>query len=380
MKPILIFLFIFQIPFLWAQEKDWNLFRELKLDSVCRSYLSAYKIPGFAIGISKNGKTLYAKGFGVKNIATQELISSTSLFHMASVSKPFVATAILQLVEQGRIVLDSPLINYLPYFKLRSANYNKITIRQMLTHSSGIPDVVDYEWDKPHYDDGAAERYVRSLSSLTLDFEPGYDVAYSNTAFDILGDVIAKVSGVPFETYLRINVLEPCGMVNSTFLRAEANKDLVTSPHVMNKNGEVAVSMVYPYNRCHAPSSTLHSNVDDMLKWACRNLNPGSQCGDPILSNTSYRLLVGPQREFDSYVDVALSWFVYSNDEQTYISHNGGDTGYTTHISIFPEDSVSIVVMSNCDFFPLLQTVSSAYRILYGKKLSKDPVQSAIVR
>jgi CubicO group peptidase (beta-lactamase class C family) len=380
MRSILVFLFFFQLSSLWAQEKDWSLFKELKLDSVCRSYLTRYKIPGFAVGISKNGVTLYAKGFGVKNIATQEPISSTSLFHMASVSKPFVATAILQLVEQGRIVLDSPLINYLPYFKLRSADYNKITIRQMLTHSSGIPDVADYEWNKPQYDDSAAERYVRSLSSLALDFEPGYDVAYSNTAFDILGDVIAKVSGMPFETYLKINILEPCGMASSTFLRAETTKDLVTSPHVMNKKGEVAVSGVYPYNRCHAPSSTLHSNVEDMLKWACKNLNPGSQCGDPIVSDASYRLLVTAQREFDSYVDVALSWFVYSNDEQTYISHNGGDTGYTTHISIFPEDSVSIVVMSNCDFFPLMQTVSSAYRILYSKKLFENPVQSAIVR
>ena len=87
---------------------------------------------------------------------------------MASLTKPFVATAIMQLVEKGKVDLEKPIIKYLPYFKLKTSLYDTITIRQMLNHTSGTPDVEDYEWDKPVYDDDALEKHVRSLANKEL--------------------------------------------------------------------------------------------------------------------------------------------------------------------------------------------------------------------
>jgi CubicO group peptidase (beta-lactamase class C family) len=113
---------------------------------------------------------------------------------MPSISKPFVATAIMQLVEKGKIDLDAPVVTYLPYFKLDSEQYKVITIQHMLSHVSGMPDVMDYEWDKPQYDAGALERYVRSLAEEKTRRKPGENFAYSNMAFECLGNVIAKVS------------------------------------------------------------------------------------------------------------------------------------------------------------------------------------------
>lgn len=193
------------------------------------------RLPGFAIGVVKNGKLVYAKGFGVAKLGASTPVTSRSLFHMASVTKTFVATAVMQLFEQGKIDLDAPIAKYLPYFKMDDERYRDIKVRQMLSHTSGIPDTTDYHWDKPEYDDGALERFVRSTANQKLIFAPGEKFAYSNTAYEILGDLIAKVSGESFEDYVQHHILTPLGMKDSTLLVRQANPSLLTSPHVEEK-------------------------------------------------------------------------------------------------------------------------------------------------
>ncbi|NQV87642.1 MAG: beta-lactamase family protein [Woeseiaceae bacterium] len=108
-------------------------------------------------------------------------------------------------------------VKHLPYFRLADERYRDITIRQMLNHTAGMPDVEDYGWDQPQFDDDAAERYVRSMSSEQLLWARGSNWQYSNMAFDALGNLIAKVSGVRFEEYIRIKILDPIGMIDSSF-------------------------------------------------------------------------------------------------------------------------------------------------------------------
>lgn len=128
------------------------------LDVIINEYVEKEIIPGLAVGVVYDNEILYTKGFGVKNVDTKEPVDENSLFHMASVSKTFVATGIMQLVENGKIKLDSHLTEYLPYFQLKDDRYKNITIRQLLSHMSGMPDVDDYRWDKPQYDeDGSRE-------------------------------------------------------------------------------------------------------------------------------------------------------------------------------------------------------------------------------
>src|SRR5216684_2651713 len=128
---------------------------------------------------------VHAKGFGVKHLETREPVTATSLFHLASVSKPFVATAIMQLAEQGKLDLDTPL-----------------------------------------------ERYLRRLGNASLLFAPGERFAYSNIAYEVLGDLIAKLSGHSFEEYMRRQLLRPLGMSTSTFLKHEVPAELGVTPHV----------------------------------------------------------------------------------------------------------------------------------------------------
>jgi CubicO group peptidase (beta-lactamase class C family) len=224
-----------------------------EIETFLQSLIDTGGIPGITIAITNGQHIVYSKGLGVTNAETKEKLEPYHIFHIASVSKTFTATAVMQLHEKGKIDIHKPLITYLPYFKLNDDRYKTITIKQMLNHTSGMPDVEDYEWEKATSDEGAAERYTRSFGDSILISSPGTEYHYSNIAFDIMADLIAKVSGLSFEQYVKENILIPLEMNESSFYYPEIKRSLRTSPHIGNPP---KVSPVYPYNRMLAPSST----------------------------------------------------------------------------------------------------------------------------
>ncbi|HKP85300.1 MAG TPA: serine hydrolase [Blastocatellia bacterium] len=342
---------------LQAQETR-DRFKE-QLEPMIEQAMRQGGVPGFAIAVVQNQKVVYAAGFGLRNLNNKnEKITPQSLFHMASITKPFVATSIMQMVEQGKISLDAPLVKYLPYFRMRDERYKAITIRQMLSHVSGMPDVEDYEWDKPQYDDGALERYVRSLGGLSLIADPGTKFQYSNMAYEILGDVIAKVSGESFEDYVKRHILEPLGMRSSTLLVKQADPRLLTSPHVLDDSYEVAVSRVFPYNRMHSPSSTLYSNVLDMSRWAMANMNRGELDGKRILQASTYDVMWKPAG--DGWKQIGISWFLREYKGRRVVAHGGGDTGFRSNLVMLPGEGIAVVMMSNYDGPSALGAITNA--------------------
>ncbi len=334
------------------------------MDAYIEAVMERFEIPGLAIAVTRGGEIVYTGAFGVRNVDTGDPMKAEYLFHMASVSKPFAATAVMQLVEEGKVNLDEPVVTYLPYFALADERYKEITIRQMLNHTSGMPDVMDYEWDKPQYDEGAAERYVRSLMNEQMIAAPGERWRYSNMAFDAMGDVIAKVSGRPFEIYVKENILDPLGMSESNFLQAETSESLRTTPHVWRLRP--VVSEVYPYNRRHAPSSTLNSSVLEMTNWALANLNRGELNGRRILKEESYDILWSPSAEVDENLHVGLSWFLGSHRGVSTIDHGGGDTGYRSYITLLPDEGIGLIIASNYDRTPMGSIRDGVLDILLG--------------
>jgi CubicO group peptidase (beta-lactamase class C family) len=340
---------------------------QAELEPKIKEEIQQGHLPGFAIGVIRDGKLIYAKGFGVAKLGSNAPITSRSLFHMASVTKTFVATAVMQLVEKGKIDLDAPVTRYLPYFRLSDERYRAITIRQMLSHTSGIPDTVSYNWDKPEYDAGALERFVRSIADQKLVLAPGEKFAYSNTGYEILGDVIAKVSGESFEDYVQHNILTPLGMKDSTLLVRQANPQLLTSPHVMERD-KVVVSNIFPYNRAHAPSSTLYSSIEDMSRWAAANLNHGELDGKRILKGETIDLMWRPVVDALSMKE-GISWFTTDKQGHRFVLHSGGDVGFESLVVLAPDDGVAVVAMSNfaaSDKNYLNDFVNGAMRIMLG--------------
>ena len=355
------------------------------LDKILNEYMGKNCIPGLAVGVVYDNEVIYTKGFGVKNIETKELINEYSLFHMASVSKTFVATGIMQLVERGKINLDSYLIEYLPYFELKDDRYKKITIRQMLSHISGMPDVNDYEWDKPQYDEGALERFVRSVKEDSLMWEPGEKFAYSNNAFEILGDVIAKVSGVSFEDFMKENILDILDMRESNFFKPLVSKELITTPHVLDLENGCKVSEVFPYNRAHGPSSTLCSNVVEMCNYAIANMNEGRFKFAKIVETESYSELWRAQATtgWGGYTsEIGLAWFLGEYKGVKVKSHSGGDTGFRSKLVLFPEIDVALVMMINSDYASIDNICSNIMDIDLGHeaKSIKDSLANYILK
>jgi len=320
-----------------------------ELDQIIEKYLAEqvkiHGIPGLTAAVVKDGELAYIGAFGVRQIGKDEKLTPEHVFHFASVSKPFVATAIMQLVEQGLMDLDHTVTKYLPYFKLADERYRAITIRQMLNHTSGMPDVRDYEWDKPQTDEGTAERYVRQIATEKLLWAPGDGWRYSNMAFDVMGDVIAKVSGMTFEEYIQAYILLPVGMNRSSFIYSDIQEALRTTGHV----GEPPqVSSVYPYNRRHAPSSTLNSSVSQMISWMLVNLNRGEINGRRILREESYDLLWTTSTDTTkNEPQVGLSWFIGEHAGHRTVGHGGGDTGFRSYIILLPNENIGVVLASN---------------------------------
>lgn len=348
---------------------------EQKLDSIIEDYMYEQGIPGMAIGIIKDGKILLQKGYGYRNIETREPITDESLFHMASVSKTFVATAIVQLHEEGKIDIFRPVVDYIPYFKSKDERYKQITIQHMLSHTSGITYVDDALWGKGPHDDGALEYYVRSLSELELMWDPANKFYYNNTVYEVLGHLIAKVSGMTFEDYIKKNILEPLEMKESTFLKKEVNKTLATSPHIMTSNSEenIVVSNIYPYNRMHAPSSTLHSSVQEMCNFGMAYLKKGKFKNNRIYTEESYDLMFTPQVDFihnNLETQMGLTWFMNDYKGFRVFSHSGSDTGFNSKIAFIPDVNSFVVYTCNCDFSNVEAITNTLLDIVLDDKLS----------
>ena len=336
-----------------------------RIDSYLAKQVDQLRIPGLTAAVVRDGQVIYAGAHGVRRLGQNEKLTPQHVFHFASVSKPFVATAIMQLVETGKIKLDDPVTRYLPYFRLADERYRDITIRQMLNHTAGMPDVKDYEWGKPQFDEGAAERYVRSMASERLLRAPGTAWEYSNMAFDALGDVIAKASGKSFEAYVKTNILAPLRMDHSSFIHSEIDPALRTSGHVGNP---ARVSDVYPYNRRHAPSSTLNSSVTDMVRWMLVNLNRGELEGRRILKTGSYDLLWTPTTQTSmGNAKIGLSWFLDEKAGHRTVFHPGGDTGFRSYVLLLPDDRIGIVLVSNWDGTPRENLVNGILDLLLAR-------------
>ena len=196
-----------------------------KIESMVEEMMAENEIPGYALGIVKDGEIVYTKGFGVERVGEDKPVTVHSVFGTGSTGKTATAIAVMHLVEAGKIDLDAPVTKYVPYFKLADERYKDITVRHLLTHRSGMPaDPADWYPLPVEYDDGAVERYVRSMDNLELLFAPDEEWSYSSLGMIVLADIVAKVSGQTFEEYLQANVLDPLGMADTKLIIPEGDQ------------------------------------------------------------------------------------------------------------------------------------------------------------
>ncbi|MEO0775326.1 MAG: serine hydrolase [Bacteroidota bacterium] len=318
-----------------------------QLDPLVRAIRSDHYCPSsIAIGVTRGDSIIYAKAFGYANVDTRDTADIYTIYHLASLSKPVVAAALLHLQSQGRLGLDDPVVQYLPYFKLGTAGYERLTIRQILTHTSGLPaNVGKDEWEHPTYTADALETYVKGLAETELEFAPGTAYGYSNAGFNVLGDVIAKASGQSFEAYVDQHILQAAGMTTATFLKPDSLPEHWAAPHIIGT--QTRVWEHYPYNRMYAPSSALHANIVDLCRWGMLNLGHGSSGAFSVLDSADYAPMVQPWADTPWGEKIGLSWYLQHYEGKPTILHTGADIGFSTQMILYPGEDIGIVVLAN---------------------------------
>ncbi len=315
-----------------------------KVDSIIIKKMNQYNIPGLSIGLIRNGSIIYNKGYGVRSIKRNDLVTENSIFHTASISKLFTAVATMKLIQQKKITIDDKLVNLLPELKFDDKRAIKITVKNLLNHTSGLPDINNYHWDNNNQSDNSLKNYILGLN-LKLDANPSSEYQYSNLAFDILGYVIEKVSGSTFDDYLKENILNKSGMYSSDFRHFKILDSLKTSPHSKSWIARnVYVRETYPYTREHSPSSTLNSSSKELSKWMISFL---STLDDSDLTNKNW-MMIEPSFSQNPYIGLGFQ-LSKINSKKT-IGHYGGDKGFRSYLIMIPDEKIGLVLLANCDY------------------------------
>ncbi len=315
-----------------------------KVDSVVVTKMNHYNIPGLSIGIIRNDSIIYTKGYGIKSIKTGSLVTENTVFHTASISKLFTAEATMKLIAQNVISIDDKLVELLPELKYDDKRVENITLKNLLNHTSGLPDISNYHWDNNNQSDNSLKDFVLELN-LKLDADPSSEYQYSNLAYDILGYVIEKVSGATFDDFLKENILNTSEMYNSDFRYFKIHDSLKTSPHSkrwVTKN--IYERKTYPYTREHAPSSTLNSSSKDLSKWMVSFLQTLDDSG----LNTKNLMMIEPT--FGPNQHIGLGFQLSDINSKKIIGHYGGDKGFRSYLLMIPEEKIGLVVLANCDY------------------------------
>ncbi len=332
--------------------------------------LDSHDTAGLAVAVVRDDEVV-ARGFGVRDLGSGAPVTPETMFHLASVSKPFVAAAVVSLAtaqhgSEPVLDLDAPVTDRIPEFGLADGRQGEVTARNLLSHTSGLPDVADYGWHEPQLGDDALTEFAHSLSGWRLQAEPGTTFSYSNAGYELLGLLLSRILGTTFEDAVRQQVLNPLGMSTSTFLRADVPAHLAASPHV---GMPLAVPAgAYPYTRRHAPSSTLHSNLVELCRWLEANVeaSPGVDSSeerwarlDPAVRAQMWQPVVSvgepPWEEA-----MGLGWAVGSYLGHRTLSHSGADPGFGSRLVLVPDQRTGVVVLANSNTVPASAVAQAA--------------------
>lgn len=307
--------------------------------------------PGLSIGIGYDQELIWAKGFGVANLDDETPATPDTIYRCASITKLFTATSIMQLRDAGKLQLDDPITQYLPWFSVSSefADAPPITIRHLLTHTSGLPREAAF----PYWIDSkfpTAEQVRDALPGQSAALPTEHKWKYSNLALTLAGEIVAAISGQPYPDYVREHVLEPLGM-ESTFIEAipPDHERLATGYGRRLPDGSRAIS---PYTDCRGitPAANLASTVTDLARFAMLQLRGGPAVGAQILRGSTLREMKRIHwLQEDWQAGWGLGFYIWRHGDKTYTGHGGALQGYRTDMQVCPADKTFAIVLTNAD-------------------------------
>ena len=344
------------------------------------------RIPGLSIAAVRDGEVVYAEGFGARDAEQNIPATPDTLYGIGSVTKSFVALAIMQLVEQGKLGLDDPASRYIP---LKIGRPTKpITIKHLLTHSSGIPSLgtstialqrglgldVWVPW-------GGVDDFYRHMNGAgdEIAADPSERFFYLNAGYRMLGHIIQEVSGTRFDYYITENILKPLGMERTTLSKADYMKDPDRmTPYRRDKDGK-PVPTEFPYPNVAdnpefafiAAAGGIISSVRELTRYLSMNINMGKYEGEELVSRELMEEMQRPHAErsrnlYGSY-GYGFGWGITENFlGAKMVTHGGSILVSTAHLALVPEHKIGIAMASNIAGFPHAAIAQGALAVLMG--------------
>jgi CubicO group peptidase (beta-lactamase class C family) len=304
------------------------------IDGFVRSELARQRVPGMSVAVLRGDSILLARGYGYANVEQHVPATDSTVYPVGSVSKQFTAAATVMLAEQGRLGLGDPITRYLPE---GSAVWPSVTIRHLLTHTSGIPQDTMPDWRR----DYTETELVRSAAAQPLEFTPGDRQSYSSTGYALLGIIIHRVTGQFYGDFLREHLFRPLGMGTA---RVNSDADIVPNRaagyYLVNdtlKNQDWVSPSINSTADC-----CLSFTVRDLAQWAI-GLNHGK-----ALSRAGLEMSWTPVRLNDGGTyPYGFGWNLTQQRGYRRIGHSGAWLGFQATIQRYPEFDITVIVLAN---------------------------------
>lgn len=319
------------------------------LESWLESQVAYRGLPGLSIGIVVGPELIWARGFGFADLESRTPATPRTPYPLASVSKLLTATAVLQLRDRGRLRLDDPVAEHLPWFRLRTRDPGDpaITVRQLLTHTAGVPRDAPF----PYHTDvryPAREEWVASVPSLDPVYPPETKWKYSNLGFAVLGEVVAAASGLPFDRYVRECVLHPLGMRHTTVRRPDGPGPATGYGRRM-PDGTRGVRPPLDANGLTAAAG-YWSTVEDLARFASLQFGTGPAWGKQILNGSTLREMHRVHwlnERWDG--GWGLGFQVTPGEDRDLVGHDGWAPGCQSAVYVSVPEGIGVVVQVNAD-------------------------------
>ncbi len=332
---------------------------QARIDSLMSS-LYRNDSPGAAVAVIKNGNVVFEKGYGLADLDSKAPVTTSTNFNICSMTKQFTAYAVLQLQREGKLSVDDKLSRFFPDFAPGVAN--KVSVRQLLSHSSGIKEHYAYV-DRSQYKEFSDKDVLTVLSKVdSLNFPPGSRYRYSNAAFCLLAQIIEKISGETYPAYLRDHVFAPLGMVHSNVIHP----------------GWTISSRAYGYD-CEKDTFRLsdakqslffstmgdggmYTSIDDYLRWI-EAIQQKKVVQPELLQEAQ-----SPQIPIDTArkLSYGFGWFVSGSGDSRFVYHTGSNGGFRTIVLTKPAAKYAVVIFSNrsdVDLEDLVRIINKIYAI-----------------
>jgi CubicO group peptidase (beta-lactamase class C family) len=294
-------------------------------------------VPGVAVAVTQSGRLIRAQGFGVADVERRTPVTADTGFHTGSIGKPFTAMAILDLVEDGRLTLDDSIVTF---FDRAPPDWRSITIRHLLTHTSGLQNYVQVlPSTSSEYTN---EELVRLVASQPLAFKPGTDQRYSNSGYLLLGFIVEKVTGVHLGDFLAREIFAPLAMTSTVMVGRHAPTKAPAARGYRLTDG-VAQPIENPSRSLNSTGDgSLSSTVIDLAKWDVA-LND-----DRLLRASSRQLMWSRATLNDGTTrGYGFGWILTAHQGHRIVEHGGTWQGFSGHVARYVSDRISVIVLTN---------------------------------